>query len=110
MVKRKSNQNGFAALELLLIAVVLTLVGGVSYWVMNKSKQSQRANNGQSATAKLELDANLTGTSKGIETLAEYDVTEEQKAENELANQEQENALDDSAAVSGVGDGYEVSY
>lgn len=110
MVNKDSKQKGFAAVELLLVALVLVLVGGISYRLMTKNKQSNRNQANKSADAKLELDAKLEGTSQGMETLSQYDVDEELKAEEDFSAGEQNDALGDAPAVSSTGEGYDVVY
>lgn len=104
---RNNKQAGFAHIAGLLLVLVVVIVGGVGVYVTRESSARRRP----------EIVKNLTqpgqepavGTVAAIDKLLQDEINEEIKTADELAAQEEAEALSEAQAVISAGDGYEIN-
>lgn len=108
MINKIKNQAGFAALEFALVLVIIGLIGGVGYWVASQRKAKNSTSTETTTTQKQKLDPKKIGTVAGVEQVNKFDSDDESKIEDDLATQEQNNAVLDDQAASSTGGNYDL--
>lgn len=97
----KINQKGFGAVEVLLIVVVISLIGGAGWYVLNKNKSStQKASEDQTQTAEPQAGACPREPEAGM-TYASTTLTAEQS--KDVCNHERDTDL---LAIVGILESY----
>lgn len=106
-MKQENNQKGFAAIEFVLVFVVIGLIAGLGWWVSKKNPQNSSKNSSKTSQQS-RIDPSKIGTITGVDQVNEASIEDEAKADDELAEQEEDDALEDAEAVKESGDGYEA--
>ena len=101
------RQQGFAAVETLLIVVIIAAVVGVGYWVYKqRNKNDVTATNNSQTTVKA-----AAGTTSSVDQLTQADSQAEATIDKKYAANEQSNATSTNAALKNLGGAYdETSY
>ncbi len=105
MVKHSNNQSGFAHVEAILIAVIISIIGGVGYYVFKQNHTTVNIPN----TSNTAYGAQ-TGTLAAVDSVNQKDLDEELNAEDALATQEQKDADTEAAALNSAAEGYDVNF
>lgn len=106
-MNRVKNQKGFAIVEIALIIVVIGLIAGLGWWV-SKNKPANNSKDPSKSSQQSKIDPSKIGTLTGVDQVNEASIDDELKADDELAKQEEQDALDDIQAVKESGEGYEA--
>lgn len=104
---KKDNSAGFAAVEAVLIVVIIAVIGGVGAYVL---KQNNAANHSLSSASHADNTAAIpvsAGTTASIDQLTQLDAQSETDAYTAGDTQTQTNTSDANSAVTNVGGAYD---
>lgn len=104
-MKTTRNDQGFAAVEALLLVVIAAIIAGVGYWVFTQRKT---ANHSESSNQSVGQVATKSETVK-FATFLDKNTDQEEEATSAAADQLAESALSDAAAVNSLGEAYNES-
>jgi hypothetical protein len=109
-ILKKEPAHGFAAVESLLVLIIIGMVVGVGYWVItqrNTTPTSSNATNNSSAITRPVKDS--TGTISSIDQLTSVDSQSEANISNANDSSEQSTAQSSSSSAANVGGAYNES-
>jgi uncharacterized protein (UPF0333 family) len=103
----KDKQGGFAALEAVLILVVVLAIAGVGYYVLHSKNTADKTLSSTSTTG-----GNAPqGTSASVDQITSQDAKTETSVDNNADSSTQQDATSSNAAVSSLGGAYnEANY
>jgi cytoskeletal protein RodZ len=106
------RQAGFAAVESLLVIVMVAMIGGVGYWVWSQRQITAAPAAGQTADAsnaspsKQTLDPALLGSTAGEDAIDNYSLKDEEKSEDTSVTSLSASINSATAAANALGDSY----
>src|SRR4051812_30310663 len=106
------RQAGFAAVESLLVIVMVAMIGGVGYWVWSQRQITAAPAAGQSGDAanaspsKKTLHQALLGSTAGEDAIDNYSLKDEEKSEDTSVTSLTASINSATAAANALGDSY----
>lgn len=102
MTSLRKRQEGFSAVEIVLVLVIVAAVVGVGYYVWHQGQSNQLSNNSSTpATTKAPA-----GTSASIDQITTQDAQTETAVDNGADKQTGQNATSADTALNNVGGAY----
>jgi len=103
---QKDNNAGFAAVEAVLLVVILAIIGGVGAYVAQQKHAADATLTSASAKATQVKTPVTAGTTASIDQLTRQDAQTEANIDKSADSQTQQNATSSNSAVTNVGGAY----
>ena len=108
----KQLQDGFSAIESLLIVIIIAAVGGIGYYVVNQGhKANATLSSNASSVPTTGNTASLTpnGSTSSIDSLTAQDASSEQSLDTQYTSTDQSASKSADTSTSNVGGSYDES-
>jgi len=102
----KARQQGYAAVEIVLIVVIVALIGGIGVWIYKQNNKQVVAPAADSSNGTTQAAA---GTSEGVDQVSQSDAQDEAAINKKYDNSEQSTATSSNTALNNVGNSYDES-
>ena len=106
MTRLQKSQQGFSAVETVLVVVILAAIVGVGYYVWHQGQSSTTLSDNGNSSKTTKAPA---GTSASIDQLTTQDAQTETAADNAADGQTSQNATSANTALTNVGGAYNES-
>lgn len=105
----KQHQDGFTVIAGLLVVIIIGLVGGIGYYVLDQHDKAQKTAIESSGAANSTVAAPAVGTTESIDSMTNLDTASEAKINNQFSVSEQASAESTAPAANAVGGSYDES-
>jgi hypothetical protein len=105
----KRHQTGFSAIAGLLVIIVISLVGGIGYYVVSQNNKAQKTAVESSGAANSTTYVPAAGTTGSIDSLTAQDAASESKIDDQYGNNDQTAAQSATPAANAIGGSYDES-
>ena len=104
----KNNQpttHGFAAVEIVLLLVIVGLVAGVGYWVHSQRKQDMTSTTAKTVTSR--NTGTQPGTTAAVEGIAQSETNDEEKSADKAISNISGSVQQTQSTTAAVGSSYD---
>ncbi len=108
--KSKLGQAGFGAVEVVLVLVIVSLIGGVGFYVYkqnNNASSRLSSSKDSSISSKTKITAN--GTPESFDAMSQQEADNEKSINDKYQNSDKQAVNSANSATSSVGDSYDES-